>query len=62
MKTTSDEILDEIRRIRDEHAAAFGYDPRRIGDDYRRQERESGVELVRLRPRKPRRIPRTAQT
>ncbi len=48
-----DPIIDEIRRIRDEHAAEHGYDIWRIVRDYQRRQRESGLEYVTLPPRKP---------
>ena len=36
----TDPILDEIRRIRDEHAKEFGYDLKAIFADIKRHERE----------------------
>ncbi len=50
-----DPIVEEIRRIRDAHAAKFGYDLRAIFEDLKRQERESGHEVVSFPPRIPRR-------
>ncbi len=49
----NDPIVEEIRRIRDEHAAKFNYDIHAIFEDYRRMERESGREYVTFPPRKP---------
>jgi len=53
-----DSPTDEIRAIRHELAAKFDNDIKRIGDDLRRQQRESGREYIRL-PRRPLRPPRT---
>jgi hypothetical protein len=52
-----DPIIDEIRRIRDEHAAEHGNDLWRIVRDYQRRQKESGRAYVTLPPRKPTRIP-----
>ena len=46
-----DEIVEEVRRIRQEHAAAHGYDLRRIAADLRRKQQESGREVVTLAPK-----------
>lgn len=46
-----DPIVDEVRKIRDEHAARFDYDLRRIFADLREQEQKSGREYV-TRPAK----------
>ena len=43
-----DEILDEIHEIRKEHAEAFNYDIKAMGDDWRRQQAESGAEFITL--------------
>jgi hypothetical protein len=53
MKFQDDEIVEEIRRLRDAHAASFDYDLNRIFEDLQRQQRESGAKLVRRPPRKP---------
>lgn len=37
-----DPIVEEIRKIRDEHAARFNYDLDAIFEDIKRSERESG--------------------
>ena len=42
----SDPIVDEVRRIRDAHAAKFNYDLRAIFQDIKEQERRSGREFV----------------
>ena len=46
----NDPIVEEIWRIRDEHAARFGYDLDAIFDDFERSQRELGVPLVTLPP------------
>lgn len=51
--TMNDEILDEIRRFRDAHAARFGYDLKKIVRDLQEQQRRSGVKVVSRPPRKP---------
>ena len=58
MTAKTDEIVEEIRRRREAHAAALDYDLKRITEDLQRQERESGVGLVRRAPRKPMVVPR----
>jgi len=50
-----DEIVDEIRRHRDQHAASFDYDIERIVEDLQRREKESGVTPVARSPRRPER-------
>jgi hypothetical protein len=49
----NDEIVDEVHRIRDAYAAKFDYDLKRIAEDLRRRERESGREYVNLPPKAP---------
>lgn len=44
-----DPIVDEVRRVRQEYAAQFDYDIRRIAEDLRRQEEESGRQYLRQR-------------
>ncbi|MDA2923336.1 hypothetical protein MYX65_01555 [Acidobacteria bacterium AH-259-L09] len=53
MKTNKDEILDEVRRIREKHAAAHGYDLDRIVADLRVQEKSARLTVVTLPPREP---------
>ena len=57
-----DEIIEEIRQIRQAHAAAHGYDLRRIAEDLRRKQAASGHPVVTLPPKvaKPRRRARGA--
>ena len=47
-----DPIVEEIRKIREEHAARFNYDIDAIFEDLKRSERESGHPLVTLPPKK----------
>jgi hypothetical protein len=42
----SDPIVDEVRRIRDAHAAKFNYDPKAIFRDIKELERRSGRKFV----------------
>ena len=53
MTTKADEIVEEIRRHREAHAASLDYDLKRITRDLQRQERESGKNVVSRPPRKP---------
>jgi hypothetical protein len=48
----NDEIVEEIRRIREEHAARFGYDLDAIYADLKRTEGQSGRKVVSLPPKK----------
>lgn len=41
-----DPIVEEVRRAREEYAAKFDFDLRRIGEDLRRQQEESGDPVV----------------
>ncbi len=41
-----DPIVEEVRKVRDAHAARFEYDLQRIFEDIKRQERESGRQYV----------------
>ena len=45
-----DPIVEEIRKIRDEHAARFHYDLDAIFDDFERNQKELGRPLVTLPP------------
>ena len=42
----NDPIVDEVRRVRDAHAARFNYDLDAIFADIKKRERESGLEFV----------------
>lgn len=51
-----DEIVEEVRRVRHEHAAKFGNDLAAIFADMRektKKEEESGRKVVSLPPRRP---------
>jgi hypothetical protein len=47
------EIVAEIRRHREAHAASLDHDLKRITQDFQRQERDSTREVVTRQPRKP---------
>jgi len=53
MNTLDDEIVEEIRRRRQAHAASLDYDLKRSTEALQRQERQSGARLVVRAPRKP---------
>jgi hypothetical protein len=42
----TDPIVEEIHKIRQEHAAKFGYDLRAIVRDYQRRQELSGKKIV----------------
>ena len=48
-----DPIVEEIHRIRDEHAKKFGYDLHAICEDLRKKQAASGRKVVSLQPRRP---------
>ncbi len=48
-----DPIVEEIRKIREEHAARFNYDLDAIFEECKRDERELGLPLVTLPPQRP---------
>jgi hypothetical protein len=43
-----DEILEEIHRIREEHAKSFNYDFKAIFADWQKKQADSGREVVNL--------------
>lgn len=49
----NDEIVQEVRKARDEYAALFGNNLRAIFKDIKRQEMESTREVVSRSPRRP---------
>jgi hypothetical protein len=51
-KGWSDPILDELRRIRDEHAAAFNYDVVAMGRDLQERQRTSGRTYISMPPKR----------
>jgi hypothetical protein len=50
---SSDPVVAEIHRIREQIAARFNYDVRAIGEDARRRDAASGQPVVRRPPRRP---------
>ena len=50
--TMKDPIVEEVRKIREEHAARFGNDLRAIYEDLKRAERQSGRTVVSLPPKR----------
>ena len=51
MKTSRNPILDEVRAIRDQHAAQFGYAVRKLFNDIRARQQQSNRKYVRYPPR-----------
>ncbi len=51
-ETQTDPIINELRVVRDEHAARFNYDVEAIFRDIQAQQEASGREYIRL-PRRP---------
>ncbi|NJO93146.1 MAG: hypothetical protein HC820_00070 [Hydrococcus sp. RM1_1_31] len=49
-----DEILEEIYRIREEHAKAFNYDLKAICNDLRKRQSASGRKIISKPLRQPR--------
>jgi hypothetical protein len=47
-----DEILDEIHKIREEHARSFNYDLDAMFADWQRRQSEGGREVVSLPPKR----------
>jgi hypothetical protein len=41
-----DSIVNEVRRVRDEHAAKFGYNIRKIAEDAKKREQQGGRQVV----------------
>ena len=48
----NDPIVDEVRRVRDAHAALFDYDLDAIFQDIKEQEKKSGLTFVSYPPRR----------
>ena len=48
----NDPIVDEVRKVRDAHAARFNYDLDAIFRDIKEQEKKSGRTFVSFPPRK----------
>lgn len=47
-----DEIVEEVRKVRDEYAAKFGYDIDAIYEDIKNQEEKTDREVVSLPPKR----------
>ena len=48
----NDPIVDEVRQVRDKHAAMFNYDLDAIFQDIKEQEKKSGLKFVSYPPRR----------
>ncbi len=48
----NDPIVDEVRKVREEHAARFDYDLKRIFQDIKEREEKSGHKVVSLPPKR----------
>ena len=48
-----DDLLGEVRRVREAYAKQFGYDLQAIHRDLKAQEQASGRQVVSLPPRRP---------
>ena len=48
----NDPIVDEVRRVRDEHEAMFNYNLDAIFQDIKEQEKQSGLKFVSYPPRR----------
>ena len=51
-----DPIVEEIRKLREEHAARFNYDVDAIFDNLKKLEQERGITVVSLEPKRVLRI------
>jgi hypothetical protein len=56
-----DPIVKEVRRVRREHAARFGYDLHRVYADLKERERRSGRKYASYPPRRPATVAADAQ-
>ena len=54
-----DPIVEEVRRVRDAHAARFNYDLRAIYEDFKAKERALNLKVVYLPPKRPVRAARS---
>jgi hypothetical protein len=57
----SDEIVEEVRKARDEYAAQLNYDLEAIFKDIKQKEEKTDREVVSLPPRKPQLIELTTR-
>ena len=51
-ETQTDPIIDELRAVRDQHAARFNYDVEETFRDIQAQQEASGRKYIRLPPRR----------
>jgi len=49
----NDPIVEEVRKVREEHAARFDHDLEKIFQDLKEQERQSNRKVVSLPPKRP---------
>ncbi len=52
-----DEIVEEVRKVREEYAAEFNHDLEAIYQDLKKQERAGRHKVVSLPPKEPEMIP-----
>ncbi len=52
-----DEIVEEVRKVRDEYAAKFNYDLDAIYKDIKEEEKKTRRKIVSLPPKKPELLP-----
>lgn len=52
-----DEIVEEVRKVRDEYAAKFNHDLDEIYKDIKKQEKQSQRKIVSLPSKKPELLP-----
>ncbi|MBN1103301.1 MAG: hypothetical protein JXL84_07810 [Deltaproteobacteria bacterium] len=55
MKMFRDPIVEEIREVREQHAAKFNYDLRKIATDLRNKEKQAARQVVSFPPKPARR-------
>lgn len=55
----NDPIVEEVRKVRDEHAKKFNYDLEAIAADLRKQQKAGKRKFVTLPPKKPTVLPKT---
>jgi hypothetical protein len=52
----NDPIVEEVRKVREEHAARFDFDLERIFQDLKEQEKKGGRKVVSLPPKRPQEV------
>ena len=53
-----DPIVQDVRKVREEHAARFNFNLQAIADDLKKQQERGGVKFVSLPPKKPSVLPK----